>query len=653
MSDASEKETTGTTQGATGETVQPSAGAAGRIIGWLKAGENLVITLILAAMVLLPLTEAVLRKFFGTGIPGASAIVQHFTLIIGMLGGALAARENRLLSMSALPAVLKGKPKQICVWIGMSAAAAVTLFLLQGSWSFVHEEKAFGALLVGRLPIWVMEAFIPFGFALVAARIWYHAAENWSWRLAALVPVALIFWFWSKPPGEAEGLVWPAIGMVIVATICGAPVFVTLGGAAAFLFWGDNGGAMMEDGISNIASLALDHYSLNTNPTLPTIPLFTLAGYFLAEGGASGRLVRVFQALVGSIRGGPAIMTCIVCAFFTTFTGASGVTILALGGILLPVLISAQFSEKHALGFVTSAGALGTLFPPCLTLILYSIRAETVTMQQLFLGGLIPGLILVGGMAFLGVWFARTDHSQTRRFDRRETWAAIWDAKWELLLPGVALAGLFGGFATPVETAAMTALYAFAIETFVYRDLKLTKDVPRVMTECGLVVGGVLLILGVALGFTNYLVDAQFADQALQWVQENIDSKIVFLLVLNLFLIFIGCIMDVYSAIIVVVPLLVPMGEAFGVHPVHLGIIFLANLELGYLTPPVGMNLFLASYRFNKPLTEVYRAVLPMLAVRLAGVLLITYIPFLSTGLPDWLTPGDSVEFAEPKEAIP
>ena len=632
--------------------VEAGASPLARFLTIAKTTENFGVILVLAAMVLLPLAEALVRlvnstRYFAPlpGVPGAQTIEQHFTLIVGVLGGAIAARDNRLLSMSALPAVLTGKAKEITVFVAFSVSALFAYLLADGALSFVRSEREFGDVLVGRLPIWVMEAFIPFGFALVAARVWWHSAKNWRWRLAALVPAVILYWLWRTAPGGAEGLVVPMLLVLLIATIAGAPVFITLGGAAAILFWGARGGAEF-DGISNIASLALDHYSLNTNATLPTVPLFTLAGYFLAEGGASKRLVAVFQSLLGWLRGGPAIMTCLVCAFFTPFTGASGVTILALGGLLLPVLTATRFTDRHALGFVTSAGALGSLFPPCLTLILYSIRAENVTIQEIFLAGLIPGMILVGGMAVLGVWLARKDDSQLTRFDRGEAWRAVWSAKWELLVPVVALLGLFGGFATPVETAAMTALYCFLVETFVYRDLKFTKDVPRVMTECGLVVGGVLLILGVALGFTNYLVDMQVADQALTWAREHLGNKYTFLLALNVFLIAVGCIMDVYSAIIVIVPLLVPMGDAFGVHPVHLAIIFLANLELGYLTPPVGMNLFLASYRFKKPLTEVYRSVLPMLAVRIVGVLLITYIPFLSTALPGRFAP-------QPEEVAP
>lgn len=634
---------------------EPSGGqppqTGNRWLGVAKTIENFGVIIVLAAMTLLPLVEAFLRKFFSASIPGAPAIEQHFTLIIAMLGGAIAARDNRLLSMSALPAVLEGRARKITVFIAFSISTFFIWLLAEGAFSYVKDEKDFGQVLVGDFPVWILEAFIPLGFLAVALRIWWHSSKNWKWRLAALAPAAVLYWLWRAAPGGAEGLVVPLLIVLLIATVAGAPVFVTLGGAAAVLFWGVRGGAANE-GISNIASLALDHYTLITNATLPTVPLFTLAGYFLAEGGASHRLVRVFQSLLGWLRGGPAIMTCLVCAFFTTFTGASGVTILALGGLLFPVLSATHFTERHALGFVTSAGALGSLFPPCLTLILYSIRAENVTIQEIFLAGLIPGFILVGGMAALGVWLARKDESPRIGFDRAEAGRAVWDAKWELLVPVVALVGLFGGFATPVETAAMTALYCFLVESVIYRDLSLTKDVPRVMTECGLVVGGVLLILGVALGFTNYLVDMQVADKALEWTRENLGNKYTFLLALNLFLIVVGCIMDVYSAIIVVVPLLVPMGEAFGVHPVHLAIIFLANLELGYLTPPVGMNLFLASYRFGKPLTEVYRSVLPMLAVRIVGVLLITYLPFLSTTLPGRFAPQPEVTEPLPGEGL-
>jgi tripartite ATP-independent transporter DctM subunit len=429
-------------------------------------------------------------------------------------------------------------------------------------------------------------------------------------------------------------LVVPGLIGLLTAVVLGAPIFALLGGAALILFWGEG---------TPIASLSLTHYSMVTNPTLPTVPLFTLAGYFLAEGGASTRLIRVFRALLGQLRGGPAIVAVIACAFFTSFTGASGVTILALGGLLMPVLLGAGYTERSALGLVTGSGGLGLLFPPSLPLILYAVVANAnagagdVTIKKMFLGGLGPGLLLVTMASVAGIWLGPKKQAQAAAFDGAEAGRAIWAAKWELLLPVVALAALFGGLATPVEAAAVTALYAFVVETFVNRDYKRAGDIPRVMAEAGLLVGGVLLILGVALGFTNYLVDAQVPTRAVEWVTGVVKSQYEFLLVLNLCLLAVGCIMDMYSAIIVVVPLIVPLAMAYGVDTVHLGIIFLANMELGLLTPTVGLNIFLSSYRFGKPVLQVSRAVIPMQCVLLAGVLLITYLPPLTTFLPHWL----------------
>jgi tripartite ATP-independent transporter DctM subunit len=522
---------------------------------------------------------------------------------------------------------LKGKWLSAARLLSGSVAAAVSALLTVAGVQFVLAEKAAGASLAHDIPLWAIQAFLPVGFGVVALRLVWHVAAGWRGRAAALCAAAALVAFCVWTPLSPARLQWPALGLLLVATVAGAPVFVTLGGAALILFWADG---------LPVASIPLDHYRLVTNPTLPTIPLFTLAGYFLAEGGASRRLVRVFAALVGSVRGGPAIVTVLVCAFFTSFTGASGVTILALGGLLMPVLLAAPYTERAALGLLTSSGSVGLLFPPCLPLILYAIMAK-ISIKDIFLGGILPGVLLVAVTIWWGVQQAPRASCRSQPFNARATWEAIWEAKWELLLPAVALGGLLGGLATPVEAAALTALYAFGVETFVYRDLKLFADAPRVMTECGLLVGGILLILGVALGFTNYLVDAQVTAKAVEWATVTIKSPLVFLLMLNLFLLVVGCLMDIYSAIVVVVPLIVPLGLAFGIDPVHLGIIFLANLELGYLTPPVGMNLFLASYRFGKPMSEVIRAVLPLVGVRLVAVLLITYLAPLTTWLPRWL----------------
>jgi tripartite ATP-independent transporter DctM subunit len=311
------------------------------------------------------------------------------------------------------------------------------------------------------------------------------------------------------------------------------------------------------------------------------------------------------------------------------------VTIVAIGGLLMPVLLAEQYSEKSALGLVTGAGSLGLLLPPCLPLILYAIIAK-VPIESVFLGGVIPGIVMIVVTAWWGIRQGQGGGPR-QTFEWSEARAAVWEAKWELLLPVVALAALFGGFATPVEASALTALYAFVTEVILYGDLNFRRDVVRVMTESGLVIGGVLLILGVALGLTNYLVDADVTAQTVEWTTHAIHSRWVFLLALNAFLLIVGCLMDVYSAIMIQVPILVPIAEAFGVDRIHLGIIFLANLELGYLTPPVGLNLFLSSYRFGKPVPEVLRAVTPILIVMFVGVLLITYVPWLSTALPAWL----------------
>jgi C4-dicarboxylate transporter DctM subunit len=589
--------------------------------GCLASAENVILSLALAAMTLLPLAEATLRKLFQTGISGSPLLVQHLTLVVGMLGGAVAARENHLLSLSTLGNLLKGRLKEAGAIFSAALAAAVSGFLCVAGAQFVLSEKGSGHTLVYGLPLWIVQALIPAGFAIIMARIIGHASPAWKGRaLAAAAGAAMMLLCMQFP------LSTPALILLALATLLGVPAFVTMGGLALILFWriGDP-----------IASVPIDHYSLVINPVLPTMPLFTLAGYFLAEGGAPKRLVRVFNALFGSFRGGPGIVTAVTCAFFTSFTGGSGVTILALGGLLMTVLLSQRYSERNALGLITGAGSLGLLFPPCLPLILYAIVAN-VEIKAMFLGGVLPGMVMLVATAAWGILIQGRGSESRPAFDWKEAGTALWVAKWELLLPVVAVVALFGGFATPVEAAALTAFCAFLVETMIYRDLKLTRDVPRVMAECGLLIGGVLLIQGVALGFTNYLVTSEITTHAAEWTTSTIKSRWVFLLALNFFLLIVGCLMEIYVAIIVQAPILAPIGKAYGIDPIHLGIVFLANLELGYLTPPVGLNLILSSYRFKKPLAEVLRSVVPIVMVLTVGVLLITYIPWLTTMLPQW-----------------
>ena len=601
--------------------------------------ENAILVFILAATVIVPLAEIILRKF-QLGISGAISFVQHCTLIIGMVGGAIAAREERLLALSSLTSFIKGAWKTGAVLLSSAFAAALSAVLCVASYRFILEATPADKILAYGISYRALQIFMPVCFGLISLRLIWHASSKWPGRGAALLLAGALFWLGAQPPVDPASLRWPALIALGIATVLGAPVFTTLGGAALILFWAESRPTTM---------VPLEHYDLTVNPVLPSLPLFTLAGYFLAEGGASKRLVRLFQTWFGNFRGGPAIVTALVCAFFTSFTGASGVTILALGGLLLPVLLAAKYSEKSALGLLTGTGALGLLFPPCLPLILYAVIAQQtmanlelppevtapdISINQMFLAGVGPGVVLLGLTAWWGIRSGPSSGSATVGFNWPEARRALSEAKWELLLPVVTIVTLFSGWATPVEAAAVTALYAFVIEAIIHRDLRLTKDVPRVMIECGLLIGGVLLILGVAMGLTKYLIFADVPTMAMEWMQETVHSKWIFLLLLNLFLLVVGCLMDIYSAIVVVVPLIVPMALVFGVDPLHLGIVFMANLQLGYLTPPVGMNLFLASYRFGKPMSYITRSVLPLLIIQGIGVLLITYVPPLTTWLP-------------------
>jgi tripartite ATP-independent transporter DctM subunit len=360
--------------------------------------------------------------------------------------------------------------------------------------------------------------------------------------------------------------------------------------------------------------------------------LFTLAGFLLAEGQASARLLRVFRAWFGWIPGGTAVVCAVLCTFFTAFTGGSGVTILAVGGVLFPALLKEGYRDQFSLGLLTVSGSLGLLLPPSLPLILYAVVAQ-IPIEDLFIGGLLPGILLTSMIAAWGVREGLSSGAVRQRFEGGEAGAALWAAKWELAMPAVVIVSMFSGIATAVEAAALTACYALFIQTVVHRDLKTMRDLLRVFVECAVVIGGVLVILGVAVGLTNYLVGIQLPATLVEWVRAHIGSRLAFLLVLNVFLLIVGWFMEIFAAIVVVVPLIVPLGAAFGINPIHLGIIFVSNLELGFLTPLVGLNIFLASYRFKRPVLEVCRATLPFMAILGLGVLVITYVPWLTTGL--------------------
>ena len=602
-----------------------------RVWRGLKPGrmENGAMALAMAGLVILPLTGIVLRPLIHSGLDGGGAIVQHLVLIVGMLGAAMAAREGRLITLSNLEEMLlRGHTRNVSRIVCAAASASISVLLGVAGLQFVLSEREFPAILAYGVPTWWIELALPLGFFLVAWRLVLRSSTQWANRLPALALASAIVAVFVWPPLPHAQMAWIALAALAIFTGLGIPAFTTLGGVALILFWAIG---------QPIASIPIGHYSLVTNPTLPTLPLFTLAGFVVAEGQAPQRLIEVFRAFFGRMIGGPAIVTVLVCTLFTSFTGASGVTILALGGLLMPMLLAGGLKEKDALGLITGSGSLGLLLPPCLPLILYAIVAK-VPMGQMFLAGLLPTVVMVVAISCWGVWRSRGSAQTAEPFQVRRLVKAVWLAKWELMLPVVAIVALFSGWATPVEAAAVTALYAIAVEAFIHRELRVFRDLPRAMAHAGLVIGGVLLILGVALGFTNYLVDAEVPARAVEWTTHTIHSRIVFLLALNAFLLLVGCLMDIFSAIVIQVPLLLPLALAFGVDPMHLGIIFLANLEVGYLTPPIGLNLLLSSYRFGKPIPQVLRSVLPIVVVMSIGVLLITYLPFLTTALPHWLS---------------
>ncbi|MCH7574145.1 MAG: TRAP transporter large permease subunit [Candidatus Marinimicrobia bacterium] len=579
---------------------------------------------ILALMALLPAMEVVARELFSTGITGSIVTVQHLTLWIGFIGAALAARDGRLLSLAGEGGWLRDR---LGIWGGILAngvAVGVTLVLAAASLKLMLTEREFPRAIIGPIQVWMAQAVMPAALALIAWRILRRSSDDWKQRGAILLVGAVLGGLGMGLELQEGWAIYAGFGLLVAAVVLGAPIYVALGGSAVLLFW-NSWGVM--------AAIPAETYRIVVHPMLPTIPLFTLAGYFLAESGASQRLVRLFRAWFGWIPGGTPVITVLVCAFFTSFTGGSGVTILAVGGLLYPMLIKEHYDAKFSTGLVTASGSLGLLFPPSLPVILYGISSQT-PINKLFVGGLLPGLVLIALVAAWGVRQGVVGQSRRTPFRWKEAWLALRGAAWEAAVPVIILVGIFGGITTLVEAAAITALYTFVIETFVHRDLKWNGKLLPTMVSCATLIGGVLIILGVAMGLTSFLVDAQVPSRALHWVQDHIHSRLLFLLALNAALLLVGALMDIFSAIIVVVPLIAPMGLAFGIDPVHLGIIFLVNLELGYLTPPVGMNLFLSSYRFNLPLPEVYKSVVPYLLILAVGVLLITYIPAITLTLP-------------------
>jgi tripartite ATP-independent transporter DctM subunit len=581
--------------------------------------ENSIACVFLGCISLLPAADTVTR-LFRSGIFGNSEYLRHLVLWITFLGAMITSREQNHLSLSVGTDNL---PPRLQCWIRDIAAlisAGVSAGLAWAAWD-LYRVAFDPSETIGRLPVRAVTIILPVGFLFITVRF-ITAATDWKRSLLRASGVALAAAVGFLAESVIHVLIWPLATLLILSVLAGTPIFIVLGGSALLLFFNSAG---------STAVIANEAYTMLTGPLIPTIPLFTLAGFILSESKSGERLVTFFHEWFGWLPGGTVIMATLICAFFTTFTGASGVTILALGGLLSVVLLRSGYPREFTEGLLTSTGSIGLLFPPSLPLILYGVVAQ-LNIKYLFIGGLLPGVLRVAMVAALGIRHDLKSENSRRRFNLRNALSTLASAGGEIAMPLVTLAAFFSGLTTLVESAALAVIYAFVLEVIIRKDIPL-RSFPGVMLKAVPLIGGVLIILSVANGLSYFIVDAQIPDLFTTWCTTHITNKYLFLLLLNIALLVTGCFMDIFSAILVVVPLIIPLGEAFGLHPVHLAIIFIANLELGYMTPPVGLNLFMASYRFEVPVRKIYRYVIPFLVMMIVTVLLVTYIPWLTTGL--------------------
>ena len=589
--------------------------------------ENFAACIIFILLVLLPFSDLIIREIirpFFSGIakiPASQTLVSHLTLLIGFSGAIIASRDSKLLSLSNTSLFndkVSGFSKHVTKWVSIFTV----LLLAIGSLDLVLIELSFQypVFIAPSLPRWIFQAAMPLGYFIIFIHLAGKMRNN-IFSFSGLLTILLIILFLVSQDTLRENGFILIFGIIIFifSVLNGAPIFTVLAGLGILLFWFD---------YVPISAVIAEAYRIVVSPHLATIPLFTLAGYFLAESKASDRLVNVFKALFGWLPGGTPVIVLLICGFFTALTGGSGVTILALGGLLFPMLIKDGYKKKFSLGLITASGSIGLLFPPSLPLILYGVTAG-ISIKSIFIAGILPGIFLIIVLSLWTVYSGELDKVEKNNFNLNDSINACWETKWELFIPFIVLYGIFGGHAKLVETAAFTVVYIFVIETFIYKDID-KKDIINIIVSCATLVGGVLIIIGAAMGLTSYMVDAQIPMKILSVMKELVSSKYVFLILLNIFLLIIGCLMDIFSAIIIVVPLIAPLGLYYGVDPIHLAIIFIANLELGYLTPPVGMNLFLSAYRFDEKMPEIYKSTFPFFIVLLFAVLCITYFPGLT-----------------------
>lgn len=606
----------------------------------IERADELLSSLALVLMALIPAVEILLRPLMGRGIENAPVLVQHLGLVLAMFGALAAERHGHLTTLAGGARVDGARPNAVLHAFSHAVAALVCGMLAMASWRLVASEMEVSHVLAYGIPLWWVQASMPLGFALLGLKLGARCLPMAWGKLAGslLCPLAGLLLAWQFDGSALP--IWPGLLLLLAALLAGAPIFAALGGLALLLFW--------QDGMP-LASVALSHYQITVNPSLPALPLFTLAGLVFARTGAARRLGDLFVALFGQGVTGTVLAAAVLCSCFTAFTGGSGVTILALGGLLLPLLKQAGYPERRGIGLVTSASALGVLLAPSVPLIMYAIIAR-VPINTMFLAGLLPAAVMVGFLLICGGYLRRGQASEAASSalpasqvtaaprDRRLILAAAWSAKWEILAPFVAIGSLVSGLATPTESAALTALYAVLTQALAHRELS-WRLLGQALSESAQIIGGVLLILGMALGLTNYLIDAGIPDAAIEAVQALIPNKFVFLLALTLFLLLAGALMEIFAAIVVLVPLLLPVALSYGIDAVHFGIIFLAAMEMGFLCPPAGMNIYFSSAMFGKPVRYVAQAVLPALLAIFLGTLAIAWLPVLATGLPGLLLP--------------
>ena len=586
----------------------------------------------------IPTVEIIIRKLFGMGLKGGYDYTRHIVLWLTLLGASVNSFTDRHMKIEFCTKFLSDRGKRFAEALSLFIVVlvAAVFFIISATFikmGFTADDK------VGFISQRLAAIIMPVGFLLVIIREMQRKPLSKGRLIALCAGITAALWLSVSPlvnlvcdiAGDAPEWAWtlsdlsvasagalklPLLLLFIASGVLGAPIFAVLGGIAYMLITASGSFAEIS---------ANEFYTMLIGNTVPAIPLFTLTGFILSESKAGDRLIRTFNAFFGWMPAGIIIATVIICAFFTVFTGASGVTILAIGGLLTAILEKNGIEERYRNGLLCSAGSIGLLFPPSLPMILYGIIAQ-LDIKAMFLGGIIPGLLLVLSLVITGFIYISKHPIKRVKSTAAECASSFIASFWEILLPFIIIISYFSGLTTLVETGAVAVLYTMLVEFVIKRELHL-KDMFTIARKSVPIIAGILIILGMAKVLSYYMIDEQIPQRFADWIALHIHSRILFLFLLNIALLLVGCFMDIYSAIMVVVPLIIPLGEIFGIHPIHLGIIFLANLELGYITPPVGLNLFLASYRFNVPLEKMYRAVVPFFLIMLLTVFVITYVP--------------------------